>query len=746
MTLSRRGFLASGGALFVGFQFGALPSIAQVRAGPALPGALRTHPGIDAWLRIGTDDAVTLFTGKAELGQGLKTALVQLAAEELDVPPARVTVVVADTLRTPNESYTAGSRSIQDSGMSIRHAAAEARHILLGVAASRLGAPVGELQVVDGRVTWGSRSLRYGELVDGAPLQQPITGNAPLKDRTQYRLVGQSLPRVDFPAKIFGGAPAFIQDLRLPGMLHARVVHPPTQSARLAAVELATVQRMAGVQHVLRDGSLLGVVATREEQAIAAAAALARLARWENISTESLPADDALPAHMRAQDVRRGSVARRGEAGASTTPAAAATALSHKASYFRPFQAHASIGPSCALAQFQNGQLTVWSHTQGIYPLRVELARVLGLAESAIRTISEESAGCYGQNGADDAAVEAAILAMAVPGRPIRLQWSRADEFGWEPLGAAMLVDCEATLDARGRISQWRSVVRGYPNTARPGFGGGNGANLLAAQLREKSLPPREATNAGLNRNAEPLYDIPVLQVDEELIPQSPVRVSSLRTLGAYANVFAVESFMDELAAAAGADPLAFRLAHLTDARGRAVLEAAASAAGWTRRISLPKGHGLGIGYARYSSSSTYCAVIAEVSVNDAGTPRAHRIWAAADCGPVVNPDGVRNQIAGGAMQATSWTLLESMPLRHAAQGVGNWNEYPILRFTDAPMIEVQLIDRPDQPIVGPGEASLGPTAAALANAVHAATGARVRSIPLTAARIRAAQTARANT
>jgi nicotinate dehydrogenase subunit B len=726
MPVSRREFLTGSGALYVGFQFGAMPALAQVRAGPTLPSALRSHPNVNAWLAIGTDDRVTLFTGKAELGQGLKTALVQLAAEELDVQPGSIEVVVADTLRTPNESYTAGSRSIPDSGMSIRLAAAEARQILLGVAAGRLGVPAAQLRVIDGRVTHpDGRSLRYGELVQGASFQQPVTGQAPLKDRASYRLVGQSLPRVDFPAKIFGGAPAFIQDLRLDGMLHARMVHPPTQRARLASIDAAPVRQMAGVQHVLRDGSLLGVVALREEQAIAAAAALARLARWQDVSTESLPDDAALPAFMRQQTVRSASVAKRGE------QAAAAAVLPHRASYFRPFQAHASIGPSCSLALFNEGQLTVWSHTQGIYPLRVELSRVLGLPEAAIRTISAESAGCYGQNGADDAAAEAAILAMAMPGRPIRLQWSRADECGWEPLGAAMLVDCEAALDARGRISQWRSVVRGFPNTGRPGFGGGAGANLLAAQLRENSMPPRDAANVGLNRNSEPLYDIPVLQVDEELIPNPPVRVSSLRTLGAYANVFAVESFMDELALAAGADPLAFRLDHLTDPRGRAVLEAVATAAGWQRRSALPKGHGLGIGYARYSGSSTYCAVIAQVAVNEAGAVRAQRIWAAADCGAIVSPDGVRNQIAGGAMQATSWTLHESVRLRHAAQGLASWNDYPILRFREAPMIEVVLIDRPDQPMLGPGEASLGPTAAALANALHAASGARVRNLPL---------------
>lgn len=732
MALTRRGFLSAGAALYVGFRFGAMPSWAQVGQPAGLPGALRTHPDIDAWLRIGTDGRVTLFTGKAELGQGLKTVLVQLAAEELDVSPDVVEVVVADTSRTPNESYTAGSRSVQDSGLSIRHAAAEARHLLLGIAAERLGVAVAELRVANGVVAdRDGRSMRYGELVSDADFSRPVTGTAPLKDRSQYRLVGQSLPRVDFPAKIFGATPAFIQDLRLPGMLHARMVHPPTQSARLSSVDTAPIRRMAGVQQVLQDGSVLGVIATREEQAIAAAAALASQAQWSNVSTRSLPDDEELPRHMRTLPVRRNAVASRGELRGGGTR--------QRATYFRPFQAHASIGPSCALALFEKDQLTVWSHTQGIYPLRVELARVLGLPENAIRTICAESAGCYGQNGADDAALEAAMLALAMPGKPVRLQWSRADEFGWEPLGAAMLVDCEAALDAQGRISEWQSVVRGYPNTARPGFGGGAGANLLGAQLRGRSMPPRDATNAGLNRNAEPIYDIPALRVDEELIPESPVRVSSLRTLGAYANVFAVESFMDELALAAGADPLAFRLAHQSDQRGRAVLEAAAAAAGWERRRDLPAGHGLGIGYARYSGSSTYCAVVAHVSVDAAGTPRAHRIWAAADCGPIVNPDGVRNQIAGGAMQATSWTLLESARLRHESQGISNWHEYPILRFADAPEVEVVLLDRPDQPLVGPGEASLGPAAAALANAVFAASGARVRSIPLTAARVRAA-------
>jgi nicotinate dehydrogenase subunit B len=719
-ALSRRQFLATGGALFVTFRFGAGAIRAQMRPpGSPLPNPLNNHPGVDAWLRIGTDDSVTVFTGKAELGQGLKTALVQLAAEELDIAPERVTVVIADTGRTPNEMYTAGSRSIPDSGMAVRYAAAEARRILLEIASERLGVAVDELRVSDGRIQAGDRFVRFGELVGERVFDRPVDGTAPLKRPEDYRLVGQSLPRVDLPAKVFGGEPAFVQDLRLENMLHARMVHPPTQHSRLVSGDVSTAETLPGVRHVLRDGSLLAVIAAREEQAIAAAAHLAQRVRWSQ-DARPLPQEDSLEQTMRAARSQHSLLEARGELSEGGRRV--------KASYLRPFQAHASMAPSCAVAVMRDGLLTVWASTQGVFPLREEMSRVLDLPVESIRVIHMESSGCYGQNGADDVAMEAALLAHALPGTPIRLQWSREDEFGWEPLGAAMLMDCEAALDARGRISEWRFVVRGYANTHRPGFGPGPGANLMAAQLKENSLPTRQITNLGLSRNAVPLYDFPALRVEEEFLPESPVRLSSLRSLGAYANVFALESFMDE----------AFRLAHLSDPRGRAVIEAVADAAGWAQRDRLPAGRGLGIGYARYSNNSTYCAVVADVSVADSGAVRIHRMWAASDCGPIINPDGVRNQIAGGTIQSASWTLKEAMRLHPPARR--NWASYPILRFDEAPVVEVVLLDRPDMPIVGAGEASQGPAAAAIANAVYAASGARVRQIPLTPERVLAAR------
>jgi nicotinate dehydrogenase subunit B len=729
-ALSRRQFLATGGALLVTFKFGAGAIRAQMRPpGAPLPNPLNNHPGVDAWLHIGADDRVTVFTGKAELGQGLKTALVQLAAEELDIAPGRVTVVIADTGRTPNEMYTAGSRSIPDSGMAVRYAAAEARRILLEIASERLGVPVDALRVNDGRIQAGDRFVRFGELVGERMFDRPVDGTAPLKQPEDYRLVGQSLPRVDLPAKVFGGEPAFVQDLRLENMLHARMVHPPTQQSRLINVEISTVETLPGVRRVLRDGSLLAVIAAREEQAIAAAARLAQSARW-SADNRSLPQEDTLEQYMRAAHSQHSLLEARGELSEG--------GRRMQASYLRPFQAHASMAPSCSVALMRDGLLTVWASTQGVFPLREEMSRVLELPLEAIRVIHMESSGCYGQNGADDVAMEAALLARALPGTPIRLQWSREDEFGWEPLGAAMLMDCEAALDDSDRISEWRSVVRGYANTHRPGFGPGPGANLMAAQLKENPLPTRQITNLGLARNAVPLYDFPVIRIEEEFLPESPVRLSSLRSLGAYANVFALESFMDEMALAAGADPVAFRLAHLSDTRGRAVIEAAADAAGWAQRDRLPAGRGLGIGYARYSNNSTYCAVVADVSVADTGAVRVQKMWAATDCGPIINPDGVRNQISGGAIQSASWTLKEAMQLHTPASR--NWAGYPILRFDEAPDVEVVLIDRPDMPIVGAGEASQGPTAAAIANAVYAASGARVRQIPLTPERVRAAR------
>jgi nicotinate dehydrogenase subunit B len=728
-ALSRRQFLAGAGALVVSFRL--YPIKAQPPGGGALPRFLAAYPEVDSWLRIGADDAITIMTGKVELGQGLKTALLQIAAEELEVAPSDIAVITADTEYAPNEAYTAGSRSIEDSGMTIRRAAAEMRQLLLELASERFGVPAAQLRISDGVISHNGGSVRYSELVGDRTINRRVSAETPLKAPASYRHVGQSWPRVDLPAKVFGGE-AFIQDLRPQGMLHARTVHPPRPGSVLQNFDRAGAEAMPGVVAVIRDGSFLAVVAEREEHAINAAARLSAGAVWQDTHGHDVPDGEALESYLREQPAEQSVVTENGTAGNAATRV--------RATYLRPFQAHASIGPSCAIAQWNNGALRLWTHSQGIFPLREDMARVLKIPEDAMHVTFVENAGCYGHNGADDAALEAALIARALPGRPVRLQWSRADEFGWEPLGAAMLMDCDAGLDDTGSVTDWQFTVRGFPHPGRPGFGAGDGANLLAAQLIEDALPPRRSGNAGLARNAVPLYRFPAVRVDEHFIPDSPTRVSSLRALGAYANVFALESFIDELAAAAGRDPVEFRLAHLDDPRAREVIAEAARLADWSARDSLPDGRALGMGFARYNNTAAYCAVVVDAQVQSDGAVRIHHLWSTVDCGQAINPDGVRNQIEGGAVQSISWTLLEAMSLQRRNRGNLTWQDYPILRYNAVPDTRIVVLDRPELPPLGTGEASQGPAAAAVANAVFAATGARVRQLPLTPERVTAAR------
>ncbi len=728
--VSRRQFLVSAGAGALVVAFRMDTPLAQPGAG-SLPRFVSGHPEVDSWLRISADNAITILTGKVELGQGLSTALLQIAAEELEVLPSDIEILTADTGITPNESYTAGSRSIEDSGMAIRQAAAETRKLLLELAGEHFGAAADDLRINDGAVHYQGASVSYGTLVEGQAITRRISADTPLKPAADYRQVGRSWPRVDLPAKVFGGT-AFIQDIRLDGMLHARTVHPPSLRATLRSFNRAAVESLPGVVAVVRDGSFLAVVAEREEQAVNASAQLAASARWDGSDAGDTPEGDTLETYLRDRPAQTSTLVDSG------TRRNDATRIS--ATYLRPFQAHASIGPSCAIALWDNGELRLWTHSQGIFPLRDELTRVIDLPADAMRLTFAENAGCYGHNGADDAALEAALIARALPGRPVRLQWSRADEFAFEPLGAAMVMDCEAGLDDDGNVTDWHFTVRGFPHPGRPGFGAGNGANLLAAQLIENALPPRQSGNPGLARNAIPLYRFAATRVDEHFVPDPPTRVSSLRALGAYANVFALESFIDELAAAANRDPVAFRLAYLEDERAREVIRTAARIANWSERGGLPSGRALGLGFAQYNNSAAYCAVIADVEVASDGAVRVHKLWSAVDCGQVINPDGVRNQIEGGAVQSVSWTLLEEMRLQTRARGNLTWQDYPILRYEAVPDTEIVVLDRPELPPLGTGEASQGPAAAAVANAIYAASGARVRKLPLTPARVVAAR------
>jgi nicotinate dehydrogenase subunit B len=740
-SLTRRQFGIAAGALTIAF------SLAPAAAGePAkLPGSLDRNRMLDAWLRLDATGAVTVYTGKVELGQGILTAFEQIVADELDVAPKRIRIISGDTKETPDEGFTSGSQSIEYGGTALRHVCAEARRILVDLALkrSRLEGKVAdsEIMVVDGTILLGSprRKVTYWQLAGEArrELHREATGTVSPKPPEAHQLIGTSRPRRDIPAKVMG-EPAYIQDMRLPGMLFGRILRPPSYTADLFTVDTARVETLPGVVAVVRDGRFLGVLATREEQAIAAREALRSAAAWR--AGTPLPASgkiiDAIQAFR--NDVREIS-----EKGEGQDLPNQPNWRSLVARYSRPFIAHASIGPSCALAQMREGRLTVWTHSQGVFPLRRDLGKALDLDESKIRVIHVQGSGCYGHNGADDAALDAALLARAANGRPVKLQWMRDDEFAWEPYGPGMVASVGARLDEHGKIVAWGYDVHSNTHSTRPGQHGG--CNLLAAWhlANPKSPSPPELIPlpaGGGDRNAIPLYDFPWQKVLHHFIRPMPIRVSALRALGGYCNVFAIESFMDELALAAGADPVEFRLRHLSDPRGRAVIEAVTKEAGWTPRAPGGNGEGRGLGFAKYKNLSAYVAVVAEVTVDrDSGAVHVMKAWAAIDAGQTVNPDGLINQTEGGIVQATSWTLKEEVAFD--ANGIisRDWSSYPILTFPELPEIKVTVIDRPGERSLGAGEAAQGPTAAAIANAVAHAAGARIRDLPLLPERVKTA-------
>jgi nicotinate dehydrogenase subunit B len=682
---------------------------------------------LDDWLAIEPDGTITAFSGKVELGTGVRTALAQIVAEELDVPLATVRMVMGDTARTPNEGVTAGSMTIRSGGAALRNAAAEARQALLERASERLEAAIDDLELRDGAISVRGapgRRVTYAELLGGRRFERTITGRAPLKRPEEYTLVGQPAPRADL-TRIFTGQPSFVHDLRLPGMLHGRVVRPPSLGARLAALDASAVRDAQVIHH----GDFVGVIAEREEWAIRAAAALR--VTWQGGAR--LPAQDDLFAYLLSQPTTDHIVTQQGDVEAAL--ANAATRLA--ATYYQPFHAHASIGPSCAVAasQTEDGaeSMTIWCHSQGVYPLRGAIADLLDLPTERVRLVHMDGAGAYGHNGADDVAADAAVLARAA-GRPVRVQWSREDEFAWEPKGPAMVMEARAGLDADGRIVAWDYAVRTPVHGNRPRAG----RDLLAGQAILGPPEPRQAFFSGGERNAPTDYTLPNSRVTLRSLAQEPLRTSSLRTLGGTANTFANESFMDELAVAAGIDPLEFRLRHLDDPRARDVLQAAAQRAPWG--ASLGPDEGQGIAFARYENTEAYVAAVAHVRVDRAiGAVRLLRVVMAHDCGLIVNPDGVRNQIEGNVIQSASRALKEEVTFDATRITSLDWETYPILTFSEAPEVDVVLINRPDQPSVGAGEPATITTAPAIANAIYAATGARLRQVPFTPAGVRAA-------
>ena len=711
------------------------------KAALALPVDIVNNPLLSRWVRVAADGQIEVNAGKVELGQGLWTTQLLIAADELDVTPAMVRLQVGNTRSCPDQGLTAGSLSTEAGATALRRICAEVRAMFVDAAAQRLGVAATAIGVADGRFTAAGCSigLSYQDLAAAVNLDQAARGDVPPKLPAARRLAGASLPRPDLLRKLFGAG--FIQDIEWPGMLHGRVVRPPSACAQLLACDEATqraVRALPGVHTLCIDGRYLAVAAQREEQAMKAADALGKALRW-NV-TESpplaradsdwlrqLPSEDTVVEEVNAaaqsdSDIRRIQV-----------------------DYSRPFLAHASIGPSCALASWDDGRLTVCSHTQGSFALQRELAAFFGIDIGLVTVIHADGAGCYGHNGADDAAIDAAILARAA-GRPVRLQWSREDEFAWSPLGPAMSIHIDAGLDVHGRIVQWRHDVWSHSHVQRPGTVAQ--LSCLASTLRDPpsarpTLRDFPLPAGGGQRNAVPIYAMPSRRIAYHLTRAPVLRTSALRALGAYANVFAIESCMDELAALAGQDPLAFRLAHLDDPRAIAVLQAAADAAGWNRekpparRVGAVRGRGLGL--ARYKNSSAYCAVVVELEVTDRIV--LDRIWVAVDAGEVVHPDGLINQIEGGVLQAASWTLKEAVQWDAGDRVTTRaWADYPILNFDELPrVLSVEVIAHPDLPPLGVGECAAGPTAGAIGNALANALGVRARHLPLTPDRLMAA-------
>ena len=698
---------------------------------PALPASLAANPKLSAWLKFSSDGRVTVSPGKVEIGQGIVTALAQIAADELDVDLSRLQMVRASTAASPNEGVTSGSLSIQQSGRALRHACAEVRRIFLQQAAERLGVDIDALDIADGTISGpGNVRTSYWELAEDVSLDREATAGVRPKTATQRTLAGHSVQRIDIPDKVFG-RPRFIHDHALAGMLHGRPLRPENARAKLLGLREDHARAVNGLVAVVRDGSFAGVVCDTEQAAELAVQALRKGATWSE--GDPLPDESDLASFLKAQRSETTTV---GEKTAASPGAAARTI---RRQYTRPYIAHASIAPSCAMAQWDGDHVHVWTHSQGVYLLRADLALVLKLPVENITVEHLEGAGCYGHNAADDVALDAVLLARAAGGRPVRVQWSRHGEMSDAPFGAAMAIEIEADLDAGGEIVDWRHSIWGNGHVARPGRAA-LPALLAGFELAEPfprmvSTNPPQANGGGSDRNAVPLYDFPSWRIECHRLTTMPIRTSALRTLGGQGNVFAIESFIDELAAERGEDPVAFRLRHLHDVRAKDVIRAVAKRGQW--KPAKQPGIGHGIGFARYKNTGAYCAAIAEVEV--AEEIKVRKLTLAVDVGEAINPDGVANQIEGGAIQATSWVLKERVRFDRQRITSTGWAEYPILRFSEVPDVEVQVIQRPDVDPVGAGEAAHGPVTAAIANAVFDALGVRVRDLPITRDRIIAA-------
>jgi nicotinate dehydrogenase subunit B len=708
--------------------------------------SLTKNPDLDAWISITTDGRVLVRMGKVDIGQKISSAVARLAAEELDIDLSRIVMFRPDTIDGPDEGMTSGSNSMEESGNAVRLAGATAKAHLLALAAVALDVEPSGLEVSDGVVTARSTNqvTSYWELQGDKPFGVPIDINAPVKPAALTTLIGRASPPLDL-ADIVTGRHVFVHDMNMAGMLHARPVRPPHVHARLASLDTKVLEQLSNRGFtVVRDGSFLAVTGSDEHAVIKAALTLADAASWTSTReldttniTEQLTGNERLS--MRVVD---------GVPVDGPIPLMPARPAGLKASlaarYERPYIMHGSIGPSAALARFGSDGLEIWTHSQGIYLLRASLAELFSMPIEQLRLHHRPGSGCYGHNGADDAAVDAALVARAMPGTPILLKWTRADEHAWEPYSPAMVMELSGGITADGTITAWSHETFSDTHVLRPrpGVAGLGPSRLLPAQFLENTPtivppPPNLTHHGGIHRNLEPLYRIKEPRLIKHLVRGLPHRTSALRTLGAFANIFALESFIDELAAAAGEDPVDLRLRHLDDPRARACIEAVATRIGPLDQA--PEGHGRGLAFGQYKNAKAYVAVAVELAVDDTAKIHLKRVVIAGDAGQVVDPTGVIAQLEGGFIQAASWTLYEAVTYQADGITSRDWQSYPIIGFDNIPDIETVLLDQPDAAFLGAGEAVCGPTGAAIANAVHRSTGVRPRQLPLTPDALRAA-------
>jgi len=713
MKTSRRDFIKSTGYVAVGFSV--LPNLVFSAEDCSNMSAVLQDKNINNWLQILEDGSVLVFTGKMELGQGIRIAIAQVAAEELNMDIDLVEVNLAETKVTPDEGYTAGSRSIAQSAMTVRRAAAAAANILLDTAAKKYDLEKSSLYLKDGQILSknGQKNYSFFEILGGKQIETTIPAEIEVKLNDQRQIVGKPVPRKDIN-KMIKGEPVYVQDMRFPDMVHARVVRPPSYHAVLEDFRPENAEKLDSVIKIIRKNSFIGIFATDEYQAQKAKQLLEKDCKWS--IPKKLPEPDSWKNHLKE-------IAKTSENVENTGSLNFEDSL--KAVYSKPYVMHGSIGPSCAVAYFDGDKLQIWTHSQGVYPLQGAISDLLNLSENKMQLTGVPGSGCYGHNGADDVAAEAALLATEFPNKHIRLQWSRTDEHGWEPYGSAMLMELEASLDQHGLIQSWKYDMWSDTHSTRPG---GNKANLLPTQYFEGSdikLP--SGYLGGGYRNSKPYYSIPNKQIDAHFF-EGPLRVSALRSLGAYANIFAIESFMDELAEQAKKDPVAFRLMHLKDPRAIDILHKLRE---MTSNVNPAENEGFGIAFSRYKNTDSYFGVAVKVSQDQDEKISIKNMWGVIDSGEVINPDGLKNQTEGGMIQSASWTMKEEVKFNKIHVTSLDWDSYPIFRVADIPEVQVEIIDRPAEPPLGAGEAAQGATSAAITNAIYNMTGTRVRDLPV---------------